>query len=96
VLEQYRFAGEFRFGLGATYQFGLRLRCVEIEAGACGSAQTATPENAWGGLAQISYVAADTFEIGVRYTRIDYKLGGQRYDASTFGLFMVLGFHPFR
>jgi len=96
LMEQYRFAGDFRFGLGATYQFGLRLRCVEIEAGACGSAQTTKPENAWGALAQLSYVISDTFEFGARYTRIDYKTGGQRYDGNTWGVFMVLGFHLFR
>src|SRR5262249_50054969 len=93
LLEQYRFAGNFRFGVGATYQFGLKLKCTETKAGACPSGSSAYPDNALGGLAQVSYVAGDTVEFGVRYTRIDYKLGGQRYDANTFGLFIVLGTH---
>jgi hypothetical protein len=92
LLEQYRFSGNFRFGIGATYHFGLKLTCTETKAGACASIGSASPDNAFGGVAQISY-AEGAFEIGVRYTRIDYKLGGQRYDANTFGLFIVLGTH---
>ena len=90
LLEQYRFSGNFRFGIGATYHFGLKLTCTETKVGACASIGSASPDNAFGGVTQISY-AEGAFEIGVRYTRIDYKLGGQRYDASTFGLFIVLG-----
>ena len=97
LLEQYRFAEKFRFGAGATYHFGMKLRCVTTDnqtSAPCGASSPSRPDNALGALAQISSIPSDTFEMGVRYTHIDYKMGGQPFRENAWGLFMVLGFHP--
>jgi len=90
ALEQYRFLGNFRLGVGATYHFHTRLKCIETQEGACSSIPQVEFDNAWGSLIQLSHVFGDLLEAGLRYTHIDYKTGSQRLDASGWGLFVAL------
>jgi len=87
IVEQYQFSDQYRLGAGITYHLNPRLECVEREVDACKSISTIHLNDAWGGLIQFSGVWNDTVEAGIRYTFIDYKNDGQRYDGSSWGLF---------
>src|SRR5262249_62248927 len=98
LIEQYRFAENLRFGAGATYHFGMRLRCVTTDnqtSAPCGASSPSHPDNALGALAQLSFVAGDTFEAGVRFTHIDYNLAGQQFSETASCRSIALVFHPY-
>lgn len=91
VIEQYQFPERFRVGAGITYYLNPTVVCVETQSGGCSSISSIDFNNALGVLIQFSY-AWKTVELGVRYTFIDYKNAGQRYDGSEAGLFVGFGF----
>jgi hypothetical protein len=77
-----------RFGIGASYHIGptykdniVGLSPLKIDF-----------DNALGLVLQYSYAYSPRFQIGARFTQMDYEVNGLSLDADSFGIFISNGF----
>ncbi len=77
-----------RFGIGASYHIGptykddiVGLAPLKIDF-----------DDALGLILQYSYAVSSGFQIGARFTQMDYEANGASLDASSFGIILSNGF----